>query len=447
MKTKDRGLERTLRTHFPPSPLPQRKDGVKIPPFLRTGKSGEKSGLVFLLLAFFFILTGAYRSLAAKQESVPKETIEGGQIAQALDHMHNLEYDAAQRDFESWLKVHPDELPALNYLATTILHRELFKLGLLQLDAYGQSGSIFHGAPAPADPEFDRAFLPAINKAMQTADARLRQNPKDEDALYWAGAAHSTMATYDFTIKRAYFAALREGNTARSLHARLYQLDPSYTDCLLVLGLHDYIVGSLPFYIKVLAALAGHRGNKAKGLQEIEEVSKDGHWAKNDATLILAVVYNREKKYPEMLATLRILAQEDPRNFLLPLEIARAYEREGNWQGAAETYETLIAKFQNDEPNFNLMPHAEVLYEDGLMRARLGDPGQSLARYEQAGSLPGKSIYIYRADLAAANIYASRKDMSKAEAKYQIVAEAVPDSEEGRTALRALKTIQDGPKG
>ena len=390
---------------------------------------------------------GARAVPATQQGAIPAEASANTLLARALDHMHNLEYDVAQRDFESWLQVHPDDLPALNYLATTILHRELFKLGLLQLDTYGQSGSIFHGAPAPANPQFDREFLQAINRAEQAAEARLRRDPKDEDALYWAGAAHSTLATYDFTIKRAYFAALREGNTARTLHARLYHLDSSYTDCLLVLGLHDYIVGSLPFYIKLLAALAGHHGNRAKGLQEIKEVSKNGRWAKNDADLILAVLYNREKKYPEMLAALRTLARNDPRNFLLPLEIARAFEREGNWQSAAETYETLITKCQNNEPNFNLMPEAEVLYEDGRMRARLGDPGQSLERYEQAGSLPGKSIYIYRADLAAANIYASRKDMDKAEAKYQIVAEAIPNSEEGRAARRALKTIQDGPKG
>ncbi|GEM_PF-1026198 len=400
-----------------------------------------------LILVLGFVAMGGRCLPATQQGAIPAEASGGALLARALDHMHNLEYDAAQRDFEVWLKTRPNDLPALNYLATTILHRELFKLGLLQIDAYGESGSIFHGAPAKPDPQFDKEFLQAINNAIRAADIRLKQNPKDEDALYWAGAAHSTMATYDFTIKHAYFAALREGNAARSLHVRLYHLDSSYTDCLLVLGLHDYIVGSLPFYIKVLAALAGHHGNRAKGLQEIEKVSKQGHWAKEDATLILAVLYNREKRYPEMLATLRELAQENPRNFLLPLEIARSYERQGDWQDAAKTYETMIGKYQNNEPNFNLMPGAEVLYEDGLMRARLGEPAQSLARYEEAGSLPGTDIYIYRADLAAANIYASRSDIKKAKEKYQIVSEAVPDSEEGRAALRALKAIQDGPKG
>ena len=397
------------------------------------------------MLCMFLLGVGSLPT--AQQGGATQAAGSGNLLAQALDHMHNLEYDAAQQELQTWLYAHPNDLPALNYLATDLLHRELSKLGLLRLNVYGGGGSIFHGAPAKVDPEFEKDFLQATNNAIRAAETRLKQNPKDEDALYWAGAAHATLATYDFTVKRAYFSALREGNAARSLHARLYHLDHSYTDALLVLGLHDYIVGSLPFYIKVLAALAGHRGNRAKGLQEIQKVSEQGRWARQDATLILAVLYNREKRYPEMLATLRELAQENPRNYLLPLEIARAYEREGDWQDAAQTYETLIRKYQNNEPNFNLIPVAEVLYEDGLMRAHLGAAGQSLARYEEAGSLSGKDIYIYRADLAAADIYASRNDIQRAKEKYQIVAEAVPDSEEGRAALRALKNIGDGPKG
>ncbi|MGH9430420.1 MAG: tetratricopeptide repeat protein [Terriglobia bacterium] len=414
-------------------------DLAKVAGFVRRGASRA--------LTLSVILMGASAWLAAQQAAAPKTEFGGNLLAQALDHMHNLEYDTAQQELRTWLQTRPNDLPGLNYLATNILHRELFKLGLLQLDLYGEGGSIFRGKPAKTDPEFDKQFLEAINNAIHTANVRLKRNAKDDDALYWAGAADTTLATYEFTVKRAYFSALRDGNAARSFHARLYHLDPSYTDCLLVLGLHDYIVGSLPFYIKVLAALAGHRGNRVKGLQEIEKVSQHGHWAEDDATLVLAVLYNREKKYPEMLATLRKLAQENPRNYLLPLELARAYEREEDWQGAAKTYGALIGKYQNGQPNFNLIPVAQVLYEDGRVLARFGDPGQSLMRYEQAGSLPGKDIYIYRADLAAANIYASRRDIQKARVKYQIVAEAVPNSEEGRAARRALKTIQDGPKG
>jgi hypothetical protein len=401
-----------------------------------------------IVLAFLggFLSVAVAAMTAVPQSSAPFAD-SGGVLAQALDHMHNLEYDAAQQDLEDWLKAHPDSLPALNGLATTILHRELYKLGLLQLNVYGGSGSIFNGFTPTADPAFEKAFLQAINHAIRAADARLKLNPKDEDALYWLGAARSTLAVYEFTVKRAYFTALREGNAARSLHARLYRMDPSYKDCLLVLGLHDYIVGSLPFYIKVLAALAGHRGNRAKGLREVKEASEHGRWAKDDATLILAVLYNREKNYPAMLATLQQLAAAYPRNYLLPMEIGRAYGREGNWQNADDTFETIIAKCKRGVPDFNRMPMAEVLYEDGLTQSQLGASAKSLERYEEAGSLPGNDIYIYRADLAAGDIYASRHDLKRAVAKYQIVADAVPNSKEGRSAIRALKTIQDGPQG
>ena len=54
-------------------------------------------------------------------------------------------------------------------------------------------------------------------------------------------------------------------SAARKLHNRISELEPDNVDARLVQGLHDYIVGSLPWGYKMLGFLVGIRGDKEKG--------------------------------------------------------------------------------------------------------------------------------------------------------------------------------------
>ena len=40
-------------------------------------------------------------------------------------------------------------------------------------------------------------------------------------------------------------------------HERVLQLDPSFTDAKTIIGTHLYVVGSLPFPVKMLAGMTG----------------------------------------------------------------------------------------------------------------------------------------------------------------------------------------------
>ena len=61
-------------------------------------------------------------------------------------------------------------------------------------------------------------------------------------------------------IERAWFSALRNAVGARHDHERVLELDPQYTDAKLVLGTHNYVMGSLPLAVKVAVALVGLSG-------------------------------------------------------------------------------------------------------------------------------------------------------------------------------------------
>jgi len=260
--------------------------------------------------------------------------------------------------------------------------------------------------------------------------------------LYWGGVVHVTRALFHLTLSKERLAALGEAKAARKLHAQLLSLNPNYVDALLVLGTYDYVVGSLPWYLKVLASLVGHRGDRVRGLAEIKRVTEEGHWAREDAKSFLVVIYFREKSYPEALAILEDLARSYPRNFLIPQEMARAYKAQGNWRAAAEAYDAILAKYAARAAGYSEIPRAKILYLCGQAHAQLGESAEALRRYEEAGKFQENDIYVFRAELAAAGLCLQRDRRADALRKYERVARGVPNTDEGKAAHQILKQLQ-----
>ena len=88
--------------------------------------------------------------------------------------------------------------------------------------------------------------------------------------------------------------------------------------------MYDYIVGSLPLPVKVMAGMFGARGSKKRGLATIEKVAKTGKGARDQARTLLVMLYMREKRYGEAAEQARQLSAKYPRNYLYRLETADA---------------------------------------------------------------------------------------------------------------------------
>ena len=75
-------------------------------------------------------------------------------------------------------------------------------------------------------------------------------------------------------VRKAWRDSLKDANAARRWHNRISELDPNNMDARLVQGLHDYIVGSLPWGYRMLGFMIGFSGDKPKGIHTVEEVSQ-----------------------------------------------------------------------------------------------------------------------------------------------------------------------------
>jgi tetratricopeptide repeat protein len=375
-------------------------------------------------------------SFAGKASGQETSRADSDVIRQAKELQLNLDYDEAEKRLRTYLEIQSDGLPALNLLSTVILYREMFRRGLLESQLYGNKGEIFKPKPEPLSAEFQQSLLATLERAQAAAEGRLKNDPKDKDALYWAGVAHGTRATFEFALRRAWVAALHQAKDATRYHRDLAKLDPSYVDAQLIVGINEYVVGSLPWYIKALAALAGAHGDRIGGLAKVQRVAESGNFAREDARFMLDVLYQREKRFQDALAIVEPMAQQYPRNFLLRMELASLYRELKDSRKAAEVYDRLAAKYQAGE--VPKLPAAKVMWLAGQTHEALDERDKAIEAYEQAGRVGG-APFSYRALLAAGHLYAQMNRQDDARREYEKVAQATPESDEGRQAKKALR--------
>jgi hypothetical protein len=175
-----------------------------------------------------------------------------------------------------------------------------------------------------ADPARTAEFRKWIRQTKTLSEVKLRQNPRDVEALYFLGAAEGLDAAYAAAVERKFRSALKSGSNAVDRHKEVLKLVPDFRDAELTIGLQNYVVGSLPLPLKMIAGTMGVRGSKKRGLATLERVSIEGRWARDLARVLLVDLYKREKRWKDAVATARVLAERYPRNYLFKLQLADA---------------------------------------------------------------------------------------------------------------------------
>lgn len=240
-----------------------------------------------------------------------------------IEALYNLDYDKAQKDFQEIVRLYPNHPAGPQLLAARVWIKALYETRRLQSSLYS-SESFYSSGDDKVDPKVVTDFRNLTREAKRLAEARLKQDPKNVEALYWLGSVEGLKATFEEAVERRHFAALRDGSDSVDHHRDVLKLDLNSIDAGITVGLYEYAVGSLPLPVKVLAGITGFRGSKKKGLAMIERVAKEGNWSRDDAKTLLIVLYTREKRYPEVLAHARDLTAKYPRNYLFRLEAADA---------------------------------------------------------------------------------------------------------------------------
>src|SRR5215470_15049816 len=357
--------------------------------FCKKGRAGVAASMIGCVL--FATMAGAQSVVAIGDTTKvtayrPSDALN----ASAFDRFYNLDYDHSVQSFQKILDRHPDDPFAVNHLLTAVMFRELYRMGALNTADYANDS--FIGTPHhPADPKAKQQIKQLVERAQKLEEDKLRDNPKDVDALYARGNTRAQFSTYTALVERAWFSALKNAVGARHDHEHVLELSPQYTDAKLVVGAHNYVMGSLPWGVKVAVSLVGLSGSKEKGIEYLYEVARANTENSVDAKIALLLFLRREHRYSEALGMLRGMIQQYPQNVLMALEEGALLRSLNQNQEAASAY--------------------RKIWEAG-----------------RAGKYPG--LHYEFAAMYLGDVLRSQKDYAGAASAYDLVAQVQqPDSE------------------
>src|SRR5256714_4944052 len=313
----------------------------------------KKTIHILVLITLVAIATKAQGTNSLWLSEAERAKFEQLRIA-GSEALFNLDYETARNNFKEMAQTFPNYPAGPQFLADTLWAETLYQTRRLQSSLYGSDDTFYSTSDDKVDPKIVDQFRTLTRQARMLTEARLKQDPKDVEGLYFMGAIEGLKASFEEAVERRHFAALKDGSDAVDKHRDVIKLDPTWRDAEMTIGIYDYTVGALPLPVKLVAGVVGFRGSKKRGLATLERVAKEGRWVPNEAKTLLIVLYTREKRFAEAAAYARELAAKYPRNYLYRLEAAEALgpqaalDRQANQTRGANTGEVeAVATFES----------------------------------------------------------------------------------------------------
>ncbi len=247
-------------------------------------------------------------------------------VKSALTRMYNVDFASANRILDDYVRQQPADPIGHTFRASSDLFFELDRLKVLEGEFFADDKRIADKKGLKPDPVLRSAFFAAIDRARTAANQRLKANPNDSDALF-ALAINSGM-TMDYTalIEKRQLSSLNMAKEAQRLALQVLKVDPGYTDAYLTTGSTEYLLGSLPFFVKWFVKFDEAQGDKLLAVKKLERVVEGGRYLGPFAKILLSLIHLREKRLPQSVSLLDELTREFPENPLFKRELVRVKE-------------------------------------------------------------------------------------------------------------------------
>jgi hypothetical protein len=203
-------------------------------------------------------------------------------------------------------------------------------LGVLESEFFSNDDWAYDKKKKPApDAKVREQFLQALRDTDRLAQATLKANPGDKPALFALSIAQGVTADYMALIDKRQFSSLSPSKRSNSYAQELLRVDPKFYDAYLTAGFSEYMIGSLPFFVRWFVHFDNVTGNKEQGKQHLEMTARDGRYFKPFAKILLAVCALREKRLPDAQKLMGDLSHEYPGNPLFRKELAKLNSKLG----------------------------------------------------------------------------------------------------------------------
>jgi hypothetical protein len=261
--------------------------------------------------------------LAAALCATPACASDAPTIDSALHSLYEFDFPAAHATLNAYIAAHPQEPLPYAFRGAAYLFWELDRLGALESEFLTDDDRLVEKTRPQPDPTVRKQFLQAVDDAQKRAEAALHANPNDRDALFAQCAVGGISTDYMALVEKRQISSLSPARRANAYAQRLLKLDPKFYDAYLTAGFSEYMVGSLPFFIRWFIHFDNVEGDKQRGIRNLELVAREGHYLRPLAKVFLGIIDLREKRPQEARQLLAELVRDYPRNPLYRKELEK----------------------------------------------------------------------------------------------------------------------------
>ena len=235
-------------------------------------------------------------------------------IATALHQMYDSQFDVSRQTLSAYSTAHPEDPLAYSFLAETYLFSELDRDGALTHNLLSDDKRDADAASNRVDPAVTAAVDEAASRTREHAKTALAINPRDSNALLALCIVTGVQRDYLALVQHKMRESYEYIKESEGYSTQLLQSDPRAYDAYLTRGFTEYLVASLPFYLRWPMRLDNVSGTKQQGLDDLRIAADSGRYLKPFAQLLLAMFYLREKQQGQTEKLLAQLTLEYPGN-------------------------------------------------------------------------------------------------------------------------------------
>jgi hypothetical protein len=258
-------------------------------------------------------------------EKIGAGVVNDPELRSGFQLLYQLKFDQAREGFAQWQQKRPAEPlgPALE--AASDLFEEFYRKGVLTSEFFLDDNRMLGGIRDKPDPELERQFASAVQRAQKLARARMAKQPKDPDALFALTLIGGMQADDFFLIQRRQLDSMHSLRETERNARILLGVAPDTDDAYLALGVANYVIGCLPTYKRAVLWMGGVHGDKTLGMQQVARAAASEHarYLRPFARLMLALAALREKDPDLARLQLQELTTEFPENPLFAKELAK----------------------------------------------------------------------------------------------------------------------------
>jgi len=217
-----------------------------------------KSKLLYILIFFPFL-----QSLSQNYDWVKHDSL----VKAGINQIYGIEFDKAEKTFDRIIKEYPTHPSGKFFKAMTTWWRIL-----LDLD----------------NESMDDKFYDQLEEVIDMCDDILDKNARNVDAMFFKGGALGFRGRLR-AIRESWFKAALDGKEGLGLVFKAYQANPKNVDIQLGFGIYHYYAEVIPQKYPAVKPfmIFFPKGDKTKGLKELENVAWNGRYARIEARYFL----------------------------------------------------------------------------------------------------------------------------------------------------------------